>query len=79
MSNLAESIIAVFLDQQVDVLSETELNNALNPQGVEFNPGDVRRQVQMLNPAFFQLTSSHDGTLTIRVDPQVKLMISVFS
>ncbi|CAF0805827.1 unnamed protein product [Adineta ricciae] len=71
MSNLAESIIAVFVNKQVDVLSDTELNNALTAQGVKFNPGDVRRQVQMLSPAFFQLTSSHDGILIIRVDPQL--------
>ncbi|CAF0856240.1 unnamed protein product [Adineta ricciae] len=71
MSNLTESIIAVFLDKQVDVLSDTELNNALTAQGIKFNPGDVRRQVQMLSPAFFQLTSRYDGTWNIRVEPQL--------
>lgn len=71
MDNLPESIIRVFLTKQVLVLKDSNISHILHIQGIQCSEEEVRRHVQSLCPALFQISSHKDKTITIRVDPQV--------
>ncbi|CAF1381804.1 unnamed protein product [Adineta steineri] len=73
MNNLSDNIISAFLDKQVYVLKDVELCSAIANQGVSCTVNDIRRQVQQLSPALFQVIFSNDGTATIRVDPKIEV------
>jgi len=79
MTSLQDRIISVFIDKQTRVLKDTELSSALINQGIPCDVEAVRRQVQALSPALFQLMFNDDRTVTIRVEPKVNYISLLLS
>jgi hypothetical protein len=77
MTTLQDRILSVFIDHQTRVLKDSDVMNGLINQGIPCSIEDVRRQVQSLSPALFQMVFNEDRTVvTIRVEPTVKYLFS---
>jgi hypothetical protein len=71
MTNLSEKILTVFLDKQTVVLKDSDISLSLVAQGIQCYVEEVRRHVQSLSPALFQLSFNKDNKMTISLDPTV--------
>lgn len=71
MTNLSDKIISVFLDKQILILKDSDINLSLITQGIQCYIEEVRRHVQSLSPGLFQLLFNKDNSIIIHVDPQV--------
>lgn len=71
MTNRANEIISIFLNKRTTLLKDSEISHALVAQGTPLYIDDVRRHVQPLSPALFQLSFNKDSGMIITVDPQV--------
>ena len=77
MTSLQDEILSAFLDRNKDELTDAELTAAVAKTGIPVERETVRRHVQFLSPALFQLVQNTDQTLTIRVEPKVILRFVV--
>ncbi|CAM4964904.1 unnamed protein product [Rotaria socialis] len=73
MANLSDNIIKVFLTKQSLALKDSDISLSLVAQGVQCYKEEVRRHVQSLSPALFQLSINKDNTTGIRVDPAIDI------
>ncbi len=71
MTNLSDKIISVFLEKEALVLKDSEISLSLVAQGIQCYAEEVRRHVQSLSPALFQLSFNKDNKMTISLDPTV--------
>lgn len=71
MTNLPDKIITIFLDKQSLILKDSEISLSLVAQGIQCYTEEVRRHVQSLSPALFQLSVNKNNTMTICVEPTV--------
>jgi hypothetical protein len=71
MTSLQDEILSAFIDQNICELKDTEVSIALTRKGIACSPEEVRRQVQLLSPALFQLIFNGDKPATICVKPIV--------
>jgi hypothetical protein len=78
MTNLSDKIITVFLDKQTDILKDSDISLSLVAQGIQCYVEEVRRHVQSLSPALFQLSFNKDNKMTISLDPTVIDYLVVF-
>ncbi len=72
MANLSDEILSVFLNKQVLILKDSDISHSLVAQGIQCYTEEVRRCVQSLTPALFQLLVNKDSSISIRVDPEVR-------
>jgi hypothetical protein len=78
MTNFSDQIISVFLAKKILILKDAEISLALIAQGIQCYTEEVRRHVQSLSPALFQISFIKDSSMTIRVDPKVIELVFVF-
>lgn len=78
MSRPADDIISIFLNKRTLTLKDSEISHVLVAQGTPLYIEEVRRHVQTLSPALFQLSFNKDSGMTVTVDPQVILSRSQY-
>ena len=71
MTSLYDGILSVFLNRHKREMTDTELNEALAKDGMNWDLDVVRRHVQLLDPAIFHSIKNHDESLIVRVEPKV--------
>jgi hypothetical protein len=71
--NYLNEIISVFLDQNVNQLSDNDLSTAIEAKGKIFSAEEIRRVVQSSGLSVFQLQCNREGIFFVRIEPKVSL------
>lgn len=78
MANPLNQIISVFLNKRSLILKDSEISHSLVAKGAPLYVEEVRQHVQTLSPALFQLSFTKDASMTITVDPQVRILFPTY-
>jgi hypothetical protein len=67
-------IISVFLDQNVNQLSDNNLSIAIEAKGKICSTEEIRRVVQSSGWSLFQLRFNKEGIYLVHIEPKVNLL-----